>query len=86
MELQKLSEIQPPLPFTEFDFQQKYLESFKLSELGRIHTQLPLKELAEKLADVFTKEYPQGKKHLFPPEGEVSLCFSRPIQVCLMTG
>lgn len=86
MELKKLSEIQPPLPFTEFDFQQKYLESFKLSELGRIHTQLPLKELAEKLADVFTKEYPQGKKHLFPPEGEVSSCFSRPIQVCLMTG
>ena len=36
------------MPFTEFDFQQKYLESFKLSELGRIHAQLPLKELAEK--------------------------------------
>lgn len=75
MELQKLSEIQPSLPFTEFDFQQKYLESLKLSELGRIHAQLPLKELAEKLADVFTKEPPQGKKHLFPPEGEVALMF-----------
>ncbi len=63
------------MPFTEFDFCQKYLESFKLSELGRIHAQLPLKELAEKLADVFPKEHPQGKKHLFPPEGEVALMF-----------
>lgn len=75
MKLQNLSEIQPLLSFTEFDFQQKYLESFKLSELGRIHAQLPLKELAEKLADVFTKEHPQGKKHLFPPEGAVALMF-----------
>lgn len=63
------------MPFTEFDFQQKYLESFKLSELGRIHAQLPLKELAKKLVDVFPKEHPQGKKHLFPPEGEVALMF-----------
>ena len=75
MKLQKLSEIQPSLPFTEFDFQQKYLESFILSKLGRIHAQLPLKELAEKLADVFPREHPQGKKHLFPPEGEVALMF-----------
>ena len=51
------------------------MESFKLSELGRIHAQLPLKELAEKLVDVFPKEHPQGKKHLFPPEGEVALMF-----------
>lgn len=63
------------MPFTEFDFQQKYLESFKQSELGRIRTQLPLKELAEKLANVFPKEHPQGKKPLFPPEGEVALMF-----------
>lgn len=75
MKLQKITELQPSLPFTEFDFQQRYLESFKQSELGRIRTQLPLKELAEKLANVFPKEQPQGKKHLFPPEGEVALMF-----------
>ena len=63
------------MTFTEFDFQQKYLESFKQSELGRIHAQLPLKELAEKLADVFPKKHPQGNKHLFSPEGEVTLMF-----------
>ena len=75
IKLQKISELQPSLPFTEFDFQQKYLESFKQSELGRIHAQLPLKELAEKLADVFPKKHPQGNKHLFSPEGEVTLMF-----------
>ena len=69
IKLQKISELQPSLPFTEFDIQQKYLESFKQSELGRIHAQLPLKELAEKLADVFPKKHPQGNKHLFSPEG-----------------
>ena len=75
MKLQKITELQPSLPFTEFDFQQRYLESFKQSELGRIRTQLPLKELSKKLANVFPKEQPQGKKHLFPPEGEVALMF-----------
>ena len=75
VKLQKISELQSSLPFTEFDFQQKYLESFKQSEFGRIHAQLPLKELAEKLADVFPKKHPQGNKHLFSPEGEVTLMF-----------
>ena len=75
VKLQKISEIRPSLPFTEFDFQQKYLESFKQSELGCIHAQLPLKELAEKLADIFPKKHPQGNKHLFSPEGEVTLMF-----------
>lgn len=37
------------MPFTEFDFMQKYRESFAVSELGRIYAQLPLKELAEKI-------------------------------------
>lgn len=78
MKLQKISEIQPSLPFTEFDFHQKYLASFKQSELGRIQAQLPLKELAEKLMSVFPKKHPQGKKHLFSPEGEIALMFLKP--------
>ena len=73
MKLQKLSEIQPSLPFTEFDFGQRYLEIFKQSELGRIYAQLPIKEQAAQLAAVFPKKHPQGKKHLFSPEGEVAL-------------
>ena len=36
----------PTLPFTEFIFLQSYRDSFVKSELGRIHSQLPLKKLA----------------------------------------
>ena len=55
VKLRKISEITATLPFTEFDFMQKYRESFAVSELGRIHAQLPLKELAEKIRSHFPK-------------------------------
>lgn len=66
------------MPFTEFDFMQKYRESFAVSELGRIHAQLPLKELAEKIRSHFPRTHPQGNTPLFPPEGEVALMFLKP--------
>ena len=68
------------MPFTEFDFMQKYRESFAVSELGRIHAQLPLKELAEKIRSHFPKTHPQGNTPMFPPEGEVALMFLKPIK------
>ena len=64
--------------FTEFDFLEKYRESFATSELGRIHAQLPLKELAEKLYSHSRRNHPQGNKPMFPPEGEVALMFLKP--------
>ena len=64
--------------FTEFDFLEKYRESFATSELGRIHAQLPLKELAEKLYSHCRRNHPQGNKPMFPPEGEVALMFLKP--------
>ena len=63
------------MPFTEFDFIQKYRESFAVSELGRIYAQLPLKELAEKIRTHFPKKHPQGNSPMLPPEGEVALMF-----------
>ena len=45
VKLRKISDITATLPFTEFDFMQKYRESFAVSELGRIYAQLPLKEM-----------------------------------------
>ncbi len=57
---------------------QKYRESFAGSELGRIHAQLPLKELAEKIRSHFPKTHPQGNTPMFPPEGEVALMFLKP--------
>lgn len=78
MKLQKIGDIQPTLPFTEYDFLKKYRESFAESELGRIHSMLPLKEMAEELASHFPKKHPQGNKPSFPPEGEVALMFLKP--------
>ena len=78
MKIQKISEITATLPFTEYDFLQKYRESFLLSELGRIHERLPLKELAAKLIPSSDPGIRRGRKPLFPPEGEVALMFLKP--------
>ena len=63
---------------TEYDFLKKYRASFAVSELGRIHAILPLKEMAEELASHFPKKHPQGNKPTFPPEGEIALMFLKP--------
>lgn len=78
VKLQKIGDIQPSLPFTEYDFLKKYRESFAVSELGRIHALLPLKEMAEELASHFPKKHPQGNTPMFPPEGEIALMFLKP--------
>ncbi len=49
-----------------------------MSELGRIHAMLPLKEMADELASHFPKKNPQGNSPMFPPEGEVALMFLKP--------
>ena len=66
------------MPFTEYDFLQKYRESFRQSELGRIHAKLPLKEMAERLIPASSSGSRRGRKSLFPPEGEVALMFLKP--------
>ena len=47
MKLQQISDISPTIAFTEFDILQKYRESFRISELGRIRSLLPIKEMAK---------------------------------------
>lgn len=49
-----------------------------MSELGRIHAQLPLKDLARVLQSRLPRKGPQGNTPLFPPEGEVALMFLKP--------
>lgn len=78
MKLQKISEIHPTLPMTEFDFAAKYRESFRQSELGRIYELLPLKEIAAAIFSKMPPKKPQGNKPMFPPEGEVALMFLKP--------
>ena len=62
------------MPFTEFDFLQSYRESFERSELGRIQSQLPLKELAAEYTNRSHKSK-RGNKPLFSGEGEIALMF-----------
>ncbi|MDE5887108.1 MAG: transposase [Muribaculaceae bacterium] len=78
MKLQKISDITATLPFTEFDFLQKYRESFKVSELGRIHELLPLREIADEIRRRMPRNNPRGNKPVFPPEGEIALMFLKP--------
>ena len=69
VKLRKISDITATLPFTEFDFMQKYRESFAVSELGRIHAQLPLKELAEKIRMHFPQNASSGQYADVPAGG-----------------
>ena len=78
MKLQKIGDIQPSLPFTEYDFLKKCRESFAVSELGRIRALLPLKEMADELASHFPKKHSRGNTPMFPPDGEIALMFLKP--------
>lgn len=44
--IRNLSDTQQQIAFTEFYFYQRYIETFKSSELGRIRSLLPLQEMA----------------------------------------
>ena len=77
--VRNLSDIQQEITFTEFDFYQRYEESFKTSELGRIKSLLPLREMAisfglveDKPKSLRTK---RGRKSFFTPDGKVALAF-----------
>ena len=77
--IRNLFEIQQEIAFTEFDFYQRYAETFKTSELGRIKSLLPLREMA--ISFHLIEEHPRhkrvkrGRKSFFTPEGKVALAF-----------
>ena len=77
--VRNLSDIQQEIAFTEFDFYQRYEESFKTSELGRIKSLLPLRETAISFGLVEEKpkslRVKRGRKSFFTPEGKVALAF-----------
>ena len=77
--IRHLSEIQQEIAFTEFDFYQRYAETFKTSELGRIKSLLPLREMAISFNLVeerpMHKRVKRGRKPFFTPEGKVALAF-----------
>ena len=70
VKIQKISEIEPSLGFTEFDMLKKYRQSFATSELGRLHSLFPFSELARQM---HLKSSPLGRKSYFSPEGKIAL-------------
>ena len=70
---------QQEIAFTEFDFYQRYAETFKTSELGRTKSLLPLRQMA--ISFNLMEERPmhkrvkRGRKSFFTPEGKVALAF-----------
>lgn len=70
VKIQKISEIEPTLGFTEFDMLKKYRQSFETSELGRLHALFPFSELAQQMR---LKESPLGRKSYFSPAGKIAL-------------
>ena len=77
--IQNLSDIQQEFAFTEFDFYQRYVESFKSSELGRIKLLLPLREMALSFGLIAANSKrlrPKcGRHSYFSPESKVALAF-----------
>ena len=77
--IRNLSDIQQQIAFTEFDFYQLYVATFKSSELGRIKSLLPLREMAISFGLIEGKNkslrVKRGRKTFFSPEGKVALVF-----------
>jgi len=70
--IQKISDLQPTIGFTEFDIFRDYSRSFLLSELGKIHKLFPFSALAQSIG---LKESSLGRDSYFSPEGKIALMF-----------
>ena len=68
--IQKLSELQPTLAFSEYDIFKQYESSFHLSELGRLYRSIPFSELAASLGQ---RESRVGRRSYFSGAGKVAL-------------
>ena len=76
--VQKIAEITPNIPFSEFNFYDLYRSTFEKSELGRIKRLLPLKEMAENFGLIRKSMKPKlRRKSHFTPEGKVALMATR---------
>ena len=77
--IRKISDIQQEIAFTDFDFYQRNVDSFKTSELGRIKSLLPLWAMA--ISFRLIEERPKSirakrwRKSFFTPEVKVAMAF-----------
>lgn len=70
--IQKLSDLQPQIPFSEFDFYKRYEQSFYAGELGQLFRAIPFSSLADSLG---LKDSRKGRGSYFSPEGKLALMF-----------
>ena len=68
--IQRISELQPTIGFTEFDIFTAYRQSFVHSELGKLYDVIPFSALAVSLG---LKESAWGRDSYFSPEGKIAL-------------
>jgi hypothetical protein len=68
--VQKISELQPTIGFTEFDIYRDYQKSFFCSELGKLHAVFPFAALATAWG---LCEHPLGRDSYFSAEGKIAL-------------
>ena len=68
--IQKISDLDPTISFSEFDFYKSYETSFYDSELGGLYRAIPFASLANSLG---LKESEQGRVSYFSPEGKLAL-------------
>jgi Transposase domain (DUF772). len=70
--IQKTSDLEPTISFSEFDFYKNYEVSFYNSELGGLYRSIPFTSLASSLG---LREQEKGRDSYFSPEGKLSLMF-----------
>jgi len=68
--IQKISDLEPTLAFSEFDFYNSYKESFTKSELGGLYTAFPFFSLSKELE---LKESQLGRNAYFSGPGKLGL-------------
>ena len=68
--IQKISELQPTIGFTEFDIYNQYEQSFHSSELGKLLSALPLEAIAQSIG---LRSSRLGRSSYFSPCGKLAL-------------
>jgi Transposase domain (DUF772). len=68
--IQKISEIQPSICFTEFDLYRQYEKSFHSSELGQLRLSLPLELIAQSIG---LRSKTLGRESYFSATGKLAL-------------
>ena len=73
--IQNLSEISPEIRFTEYDFYDFYTKTFRMTELWRMHSLIPFKQLVKDFGLRRHGRHMCGRKPFFTPEGKIAFHF-----------